>query len=83
MSNLFAYKSHTYTQDLTLNNPPELICHKTQPNQIGWPKSQTELLSELYVNEVVIVYSNVFVHRSSFAQSAKAVEYTDSISAEG
>ena len=30
---LFVYKSHVYVyeQDLTLNNPQGLICHKTQP----------------------------------------------------
>ena len=30
---LFSYESLMYEQELALNNPQELICHKTQPNK--------------------------------------------------
>ena len=31
--NNVTYKSYIYKQDLALNNPQGLICHKTQPKQ--------------------------------------------------
>ena len=46
---LFAYKSYMHEQDLALNNPEGLICHKTKPTNQPTKHIYTYIYIYIYI----------------------------------
>ncbi len=72
-------------EDLAVNNPQWMICHKTKPNQTKPNHIYLIYMDEkdLALNDQQWWYAIKSNQTNLFAQSAGAVEYTDCFSAEG